>query len=346
MRFLSRVAVAALLAAALGCSANRGDRPAGLRGAGSTFISPAMVQWAVYFERREGGCKVEYRGVGSEGGVRALTQKKVDFGRTDAPMTDAQMAEARAGGGDVVHVPLALGAVVAAYNLDGVKDPLRFTGPVLADIFLGKIKKWNDDALRTLNPNVPLPDAEIRVERRRDGSGTTYIWTEYLSKVSPEWKQRVGPGTEVAWPTGDAEAGNDGVARRVRETPHSIGYVELSHAYREDLAFGLVQNRAGEFVKAGIRSVTAAGNSLTDLPDDLRFSLTDAPGKDSYPVCATTWAVAYVNQPSGKGHELADFLAWVISDGQELAEGLFYARLPEPLVARAMKKVNQVRAGD
>jgi phosphate transport system substrate-binding protein len=285
--------------------------PSALVGKGSTFVYPLMVQWTNAYAKTEQGCKVEYAAVGSGSGIRGIIENSVDFACTDGPLTEKQLAEARAAGGDVVHIPLVLGAVVPAYNLGAVAEPLRFSGPVLADIYLGKIKKWNDRAIKELNPKVAdrLPDAEIVVVHRSDGSGTTYIWTDYLAKVSKEWAEKVGVGVEVRWPVGVAEAGNEGVADRVDKTPASIGYVELTYALRRDLAFGLVQNRENEFVRAGPRSIRrAAANGLKDIPEDLRYSLTNAPGKGSYPVCGTTWAIVRVNPPAGKGHQLLDFL--------------------------------------
>jgi len=305
-----------------------------------------MVQWASEYERTEGGCKVSYRSLGSDGGVKFILERKVDFGCTDGPMTDEELAKARAGYADIVHVPLVLGAVVPAYNLAEVKDPLRFSGTVLADIFLGKIKRWNDRQLQELNPGVNLPDKEIRLVHRLDGSGTTYIWSDYLSKVSPEWRKGPGTATELAWPTGAAESGNEGVATYIKQNSGTLGYVELAYAYRLELSFGLVQNREGEFTKASLESVkTAAHNALTIIPSDLRFSITDASGKDSYPICGTTWAVVYRKQTADKGKELVAFLRWVLGEGQENAETFFYAKLPDSLIALAREKIDLIEVG-
>jgi phosphate transport system substrate-binding protein len=346
MRPLSGIAVLGALAAMVGCSGTSTDKSSDLRGAGSTFVYPLMVLWANDYDGKEGGCKVEYHAWGSQGGIDYIMAKKGDFGCSDAPMTEEELAKVRAAGGDIVHVPLVLGAVVPAYHLTEVTEPLRFSGPVLADIYLGKVKKWNDEPLRKLNPGVNLPDKEIVVVHRLDGSGTTDIWTDYLSKVSPEWKKGPGGGTEVKWPTGKAESGNEGVSEYVRQHAGTIGYVELSYAHRKGLSFGLVQNREGEFVKASLPAVTAAADSaLKDIPDDLRYSLTNAAGKDSYPISGTTWALIYAQQPAGKGHQLVEFLRWVIDDGQERAEALFYARLPESLASRARKKLDQIQVG-
>jgi phosphate transport system substrate-binding protein len=346
MRRVFAITLLSVVAGSLGCSGHDVPSSGELEGAGSTFVYNVMSRWAHDYGQHPGGCKVSYRSWGSDAGIKAILDKKADFGCTDAPMTDEELAAARAAGGEVVHVPLVLGAVVPVYNLAEAKDPLRFTGPVLADIFLGKVKKWNDAALQALNHGVKLPDKEILVVHRRDGSGTTDIWTDYLSKVSPEWRKVPGRGLEVKWPVGQAESGNTGVAGYVKQNPGSLGYVELSYAHREDLPFGLVQNREGEFVKPRLQSIMAAADSaLKEIPDDLRYSLTDAPGKASYPVSGTTWALVYTRQPAGKGRQLVDFLGWVLGEGQEDAEQLLYARLPEGLAARAHAKLDQIQVG-
>jgi phosphate transport system substrate-binding protein len=314
-----------------------------IQGAGSTFIDPLMVQWSSQYEKTESGCRIGYRSVGSGRGIQSVMEKKVDFGCTDAPLTDEQIAQVRSAGGEVVHVPLVLGAVVPVYNLATAKTPVRFTGAVLADIFLGKIKKWNDKALHDLNPDIELPDREITVVHRSDGSGTTYIWADYLSKTNPDWKKTVGVGTQLKWPFGTAESGNDGVAANVQKTSAAIGYVELTYALRLDLAVGLVENQEKEFVKANLGSITkAAENALGKVPDDLRYSLTDAPGKGSYPITGTTWAIVYVGQTPKKGRQLVDFLNWATGDGQLHVHELLYARLPEPLAAKARNAISRI----
>jgi phosphate transport system substrate-binding protein len=340
------ITVLAILFTDLGCGSHTTNPSGELEGAGSTFVHSLMSKWAHEYANTPDGCKVTYHAWGSDGGIKFLLSKRGEFGCTDAPLTDAELEQARAAGGEVLHVPLVLGAVVPAYNLKEVREPLRFTGPVLADIFLGKIKKWNDAALQQLNPGLKLPDRDILVVRRNDGSGTTAIWTDYLSKVSPEWQKGPGQGLQVKWPVGQSEVGNDGVASYVKKNAGSIGYVELTYAYREDLAFGLVQNRDGEFVRASLETVTAAADhALTTIPDDLRYSLTDAPGKTSYPISGTTWALIYRHQPAGKGPELRNFLRWVINEGQQYAGELFYAQLPESLVTRANRKLEQIEMG-
>jgi phosphate transport system substrate-binding protein len=263
-------------------------------------------------------------------------------------MNDEGLARASAAGGPVLHVPLVMGGVVPIYKLDSVDQPLRFTGPVLADIFLGKITKWNDAVLSKLNPGVNLPDLQIVPVHRADGSGTTYIFTDYLSKVSPEgWGKGPGKGMEVKWP--DAGVGatkSDGMAGQVSRTNGSIGYVELLYAMRNKTKFGLVQNREGEFIEASLESVTAAaGEALVQIPDDLRFSITDAKGKASYPISGTTWAVVYIKQPPEKAKALADFFEWLTSagNGQALVKELHYASLPSNLTENVKKKLQQLR---
>ena len=329
--FVINLAVGAVLAAScVGCGGGGNKR---LNAGGSTFVYPMMSKWADEYKKAK-DVEVNYQSIGSGGGIQQMTAKTFDFGGTDGPMNDEQVKKCREQGSEPLHIPLVMGAVVPAYNLTEVKETLRFSGPLLADIFLGNVKKWNDKAIKELNPKVAdqLPDKEIVVVHRSDGSGTTYVWVDYLAKVSPEWSKKVGVGTDLSWPVGVAAAGNGGVAKKVKETPGSIGYVELSYAFRLDLKMGLVRNRENEFVRAGLESVrTAADNGLTNVPDDLRLSLTDAPGKGSYPICGTTWAMVYVNQRTDKGRRLLDFLYWAVDSGQDEADLLLYVRMPESL---------------
>jgi phosphate ABC transporter phosphate-binding protein len=334
---------ACLAVGSTGC--NRHNLPEQVTGAGSTFVNPLMVRWTAEYKRVEGE-DIAYRSLGSTGGILWMTEKKADFGCTDAPMTDAQLAKARKVGGDVVHVPLVLGAVVPVYNLQGTKGALRFSGALLADIYLGKVTRWNEPALVALNPDVGLPDAPITVVHRADGSGTTYIWTDYLSKVSATWQKKVGAGQDPEWPVGVKQNGNEGVAEAVKKTPGSIGYVELSYMHQYDLTAGLVQNHAQEYVRATLDSITAAGDELGEIPDDLRFSLTDPPGKAAYPICGATWAVLFVQQPSGRGAKVVDFLRWTLHDGQGFAREQLYAPLPAAFVQRAQKKLDLVATGN
>jgi phosphate transport system substrate-binding protein len=316
-----------------------------LNAGGATFIFPMMSKWSSVYDK-EKGVKVNYQSIGSGGGIQQMTAKTFDFGCTDAPMNDEQLKKAAEVDGEVVHIPLAMGGDVPAYNLPGIEEPLKFTGPVLADIFLGKIKKWNDPALAALNGGVNLPDQEIAVVHRSEGSGTTYIWVDYLSKVSEEWKEKVGVGTSVKWPTGVGQKGNEGVAGYITRSPGSIGYIELIYAKPNNIKFGSVKNKEGAFVLASLESVTAAAkNALKVIPSDLRYSITDPEGKDSYPISGTNWAVLYVKQPPEKGKAIVDFLRWVTHEGQEYTAALQYARLPEGLVKLLEQKLDQVNVG-
>jgi len=341
-RSLRSVFVAAAFVIAMGMSVSRADDPR-LNAGGSTFVYPMMSKWASEYNKAT-RVQVNYQSIGSGGGIQQMTVKTFDFGCSDGPMNDEQLGKARETGGEVAHIPLVMGAVVPAYNLPDIKEPLKFSGPVLADIFLGKITRWNDKALMALNPGVALPDQDIDVIHRSDGSGTSYIWTDYLSKVSAEWKAKVGTATSVNWPMGEGQKGNEGVAGQVRRMPGAIGYIELTYAMQSSIQFGSVQNRDGTFVKASLESVTAAANgALSAIPDDLRYSITNAPGKDSYPISGTIWAIMYVNQPAGKGQQVVDFLHWILHDGQRYAEALHYASLPQGLIDRADKKLAAVK---
>ena len=329
-RFLP-LALALLAAAALAKGVT-------LSGAGATFPYPLYAKYFSVYHKLT-GVRVNYQSIGSGGGIRQLFSGTVHFGASDAPLADAKLAEfERKFGTAVVHVPTALGAVVPIYNLPGVREPVRFSGPVLADIFLGKIRKWSDPALAALNPGVKLPPLPITVVRRSDGSGTTYIWTEYLAKVSPEWKEKVGAGKSVAWPTGLGGKGNEGVAGLVRQTPGAIGYAELVYAVQNKIAYGAVQNRAGRFVRADLASLRAAAE-LDDFPADARVSLTDTPAAEGYPIASFTWILVYRDldknravKSAAEAKALAELLDWIVHDGQHYNEALHYAALPEVAV--------------
>ncbi|MFL5245297.1 MAG: phosphate ABC transporter substrate-binding protein PstS [Gemmataceae bacterium] len=337
------IAMGVVLLFQFGCGG--GNEKPRLNGAGSTFVYPMMSKWASEYDKAK-GVEVNYQSIGSGGGIQQMTAKTVDFGCTDGPMNEEQLKKAKETGGDVVHIPLVMGAVVPAYNLDDVKEPLTFSGPVLADIYLGKIKKWNDKALQDLNPKASLPNKEIAVVHRSDGSGTTYIWVDYLSKVSPEWKKKVGVGTSVDWPCGEGAKGNEGVAGRVKSSSGSIGYIELIYALQTKIEYGQVVNKEGAAIKADLKSVTAASdNVLRNIPDDLRYSITNAEGKDSYPISGTVWAVVYENQPTKNGQAVVDFLRWITHEGQQYAEELHYAKLPKGLVERLDKKLDSIKVG-
>jgi phosphate transport system substrate-binding protein len=309
-----------------------------LNGAGATFPYPL---YAKYFEAyyRLTGVRVNYQSIGSGGGVRQLFAQTVHFGASDAPLSDAKVkAFEEKFGTEPVHVPTALGAVVPIYNLPGVTARLRFTGPLLAEIFLGKVRMWNDPKIAAVNPGVKLPPFPITVVHRSDGSGTTYIWTEYLAKVSPKWREKVGFGKSVAWPTGLGGKGNEGVAGLVRQTPGSVGYAELIYAIQNKIPFGAVKNRAGKFVVASLETVKAAAD-IKDLPRDTRVSLTDTPAPEGYPITSMTWILVYQEMAKNRAvkskaeaEALAKLLWWIVHDGQKYNEPLHYARLPEVVV--------------
>jgi phosphate ABC transporter phosphate-binding protein len=321
----------------------------GLSGAGSSFVKPIMDRWVKEYGTAKGG-KVNYQAQGSTAGIKAMIEKAVDFGATDAYLTEEQLAKARdaKGGGTVVHIPLVMGGIVPTYNLEGLKDPLNFTGEVLAEIYLGKITMWNDAKVQAINPGAALPDKKIAVCYRADGSGSTNIFTEYLSKVSPDFKKDVGSGTKVKWPVGGGENGTSGVAGFVSKTPNSIGYVELTYAILNKIPYGKVKNKAGKFVEASLESVREAAAETfkeKEPPEDLRFSITDAPGEKSYPLAGTTWAVCYASQPAGTAASLVGFFSWVIHDGQKYASGLHYAPLPDELVKKIDAKLKTIHSG-
>ncbi|MCC7007500.1 MAG: phosphate ABC transporter substrate-binding protein PstS [Acidobacteria bacterium] len=310
-----------------------------INGAGATFPYPLYSKWFSEYNKIAPNVLINYQSIGSGGGIRQLTNQTVFFGATDGPMTDEQLLAAP---GRVLHFPTALGAVVPAYNLPGISHELTFTGAVLADIFLGKIAKWNDAAIRTLNPGVALPPTDITVVHRSDGSGTTYVWVDYLSKVSPEWKKRVGTATAVNWPVGLGGKGNEGVAGLVKQTPGAIGYMEPVYATQNKLAFGAVQNAAGVPVRASAPSVTAAA-AVAKMPADFRVSITNAPGKDAYPIASFTWLLLFESPKDRvQANAMVDFMRWALTDGQKFAAGLGYAPLPTAVVAlelEALKKI-------
>ncbi|MGH2427137.1 MAG: phosphate ABC transporter substrate-binding protein PstS [bacterium] len=311
-----------------------------LNGAGATFPFPLYSKWSqVYAEEK--GVHINYQSIGSGGGIRQFIAKTVDFGATDGPMTDEQIAQS---GGRVLHIPMVAGAVVPVYNLPGVGQGLNFTPDVLADIFLGRITKWDDPRLSRLNPKANLPGTDIVVVHRSDGSGTTAIWVNYLSKVSPMWKARVGEGTSVNWPTGLGGRGNEGVAGLVRQTPNTLGYVELAYALTNKMTFGSVRNKAGQFVRPTLSSTTKAmDGALKNIPDDFRVFFTNPDGKDAYPVAGFTWILINAEQADAvKGKALTEFLWWAIHDGQKYAPTLLYAPLPKSLVTRVERTLKSV----
>jgi len=312
-----------------------------LNGAGATFPYPMYSKWFSEYHKLHPDIQMNYQSIGSGGGIRQVIAGTVDFGASDGPMTDDQLKEAKL---KILHLPTVLGADVPAYNVPGVSTELKFTPEVLSGIFLGKITKWNDKAIASGNPGVSLPDKEIIVVHRSDGSGTTYIWTDYLSKVSPDWQSLVGKGTSVKWPIGLGGKGNEGVAGMIRQLPGSIGYVELIYAVQNNISYGSVKNAAGNFVKASLDSVTAAAASSPKMPADFRASITNAPGKDAYPISSFTWLlIPAQSKDAAKGKILADFLNWMMDNGQKMTAELTYAPLPENVASKVRDEIKQVR---
>jgi phosphate transport system substrate-binding protein len=336
----SRFALAAL-ACTMALGVGAAAQTTQINGAGATFPYPVYSKWFSEYNKLHPNVQINYQSIGSGGGIRQLTAQTVFFGATDGPMTQEQLLGAP---GKVMHLPMVLGADVPVYNLPGVGE-LKFTGTVLADIFLGKITKWNDPALVTLNAGAKLPATDITVVHRSDGSGTTYIWVDFLAKASPEWKKRVGVATSVNWPTGVGGKGNEGVAGLVQQVPGSIGYVELIYALQNKIAYGSVQNLAGEFVKASVASVTAAAaGAAQKMPADFRVSITNAEGKGSYPVSSFTWLLLYEN-PKDKAQSkiMVDFVKWALSDGQKYCAELGYAPLPAEVVKMELAALAKIR---
>jgi phosphate transport system substrate-binding protein len=316
-----------------------------LNGAGATFPYPIYSKWFNEYHNQHSDIQINYQSIGSGGGIRQVTEGTVDFGASDMPMTDAQLAEAQAKlKTKVINLPTVLGAVVPAYNIPGVSGEVKFTPDALAEIFLGKITKWNDKAITSVNPGTNFPDKDIIVVHRSDGSGTTFIWTDYLSKVSSDWKSEVGSGTSVKWPIGLGGKGNEGVAGSIRQLQGSIGYVELIYALQNKIPFGSVRNAAGVFLKASLQGVTAAAASAPKMPADFRVSITDAPGKDAYPISSFTWLlIPQQSKDAAKGKILADFLKWMVRDGQKMTNALSYASLPQNVVQKEEETIKQIK---
>jgi phosphate transport system substrate-binding protein len=329
-------AAIALLATALSAQTLK------INGAGATFPNPIYTKWFDQYHNMHSNVEINYQSIGSGGGIRQLSAGTVFFGASDGPMTNDQITAA---GFRIIHLPTVLGGVVPVYNVPEISAELKFTGPVLADIFLGKITKWNDAAIRATNPGVNLPNAEITVVHRSDGSGTSYIWCDYLSKVSPEYRKTVGVATSVNWPAGVGAKGNEGVAGLVKQTPGSIGYVELIYALQNKISFGAVQNLAGEWVRASTETVSnAASAAAKSMPADFRVSIANAPGHNVYPISSFTWLLL---QESSKdvvrSKTMVDFMRWALTDGQQFAPQLGYAPLPKEVVALEMEALKKVR---
>jgi phosphate transport system substrate-binding protein len=311
-----------------------------LNGAGATFPYPIYSKWFSEYNKLHSDVQINYQSIGSGGGIRQVLNGTVDFGASDGPMSDEQLKQSKI---KILHIPTVLGAVVPAYNVPGVTEEIKFTPEILAGIYLNKIAKWNDPAIASANPGVKLPDEGIIVIYRSDGSGTTYIFTDYLSKVSKDWASAVGKGTSVKWPNGVGGKGNEGVAGQVRQLKGSIGYVELIYAVQNKISYGAVKNAAGNFVKATLEGVTEAAASAPSMPADFRVSITNAPGKTAYPISSFTWLlIPEQSKDPKKGKILADFLNWMVTDGQTMATQLSYAPLPASVVEKVKVAIKQV----
>jgi len=313
-----------------------------INGAGATFPYPIYSKWFDEYHKLHPELEFNYQSIGSGGGIRQVLAGTVDFGATDGPMTDDQLKQAKT---KILHFPTVLGAVVPTYNIPGVAQDLNFTPDTLAGIYLGKITNWNDKAIASANPGVKLPDMDIIVVHRSDGSGTTYIWVDYLSKISEEWKTKVGKNTSVNWPVGLGGKGNEGVSGLVKQQPGAIGYVELIYALQNHMPFGKVRNSAGVFVKADLASVTAAAaGAAKSMPEDFRVSITDAPGKAAYPISSFTWLLVPTKiQDPAKEKAIVGFLHWMLTGGQGLVEALDYAKLPKEVVTKETKAISMVK---
>ena len=341
MIIFKRVAMLALLLG-LGSAAWAQGDPMLVNGAGATFPYPIYSKWFDEYHKLNPSIQINYQSIGSGGGIRQLLAGTVDFGASDGPMTDEQLGQAKV---KVLHFPTVLGADVPTYNIPGVTQELRFTPDALAGIFLGKITKWNDPAITAPNAGVKLPANDIVVVHRSDGSGTSYIWTDYLSKVSEEWKAKVGKGTSVNWPVGLGGKGNEGVAGLVKQTPNSIGYVELIYAIQNNQPYGWVRNSSGTFIKADLASVTAAAaGTAKSMPDDFRVSITDPAGKNAYPIASFTWLLVPEKISDGaKKKAIVDFVRWMLKDGQKFAEPLAYAQIPKEVIEKEMKAIERIQ---
>ena len=320
------------------------DAQTQITGAGATFPYPMYSKWFDAYHKMHPAIQINYQSIGSGGGIRQVTEGTVDFGASDGPMTDEQLAAFRSKrGSDILHFPTVMGAVVPVYNLSGVSAALRFTPDVLAGMFIGTITKWNDKAIAAANPGVSLPATDIVVVHRSDGSGTSFVWTDYLSKVSADWKSKVGANTSVNWPVGLGGKGNEGVSGLVKQTNGAVGYVELIYAEQSKIAYGSVRNAAGEYVNASLESVSAAAASAK-MPDDFRVSITNAPGKAAYPIASFTWLLVptKIADPA-KQRAITDFLKWMLTDGQKMASALTYAPLPKAVVDMELKAIAAVK---
>jgi phosphate transport system substrate-binding protein len=349
-RFISLIAIAAVCSVLAGCgestapsgeSADSGGQVL-INGAGATFPYPVYSKWFSEYRRKHPSIQINYQSIGSGGGIRQVLEGTVDFGATDQPMTEEQQQQAKV---KILHFPTVLGAVVPAYNIPGVDQELSFTPEALAGIFLGQIKKWDHPELAKSNPGVKLPATDVVVVHRSDGSGTTFVWTDYLSKISPEWKSKVGASTSVSWPVGLGGKGNEGVTGLIKQTPSSIGYVELIYAVQNKITYGKVRNSEGNFVKPHLTTVTAAAaGAAKQMPEDFRVSITNAPGAEAYPISSFTWLLIPSQiADARKKQVLTDFLQWMLTEGQTLAEELSYAKLPPEVIEMEKKAIGAIQ---
>jgi len=311
-----------------------------LNGAGATFPYPIYSKWFSEYNKLHSDVQINYQSIGSGGGIRQVLNGTVDFGASDGPMSDEQLKQAKI---KILHIPTVMGAVVPAYNVPGVTGEIKFTPEALAGIFLGKIQKWNDPAIAKSNPDVKLPDQPIIVIYRADGSGTTFIFTDYLSKVSKDWESVVGKGTSVKWPVGIGGKGNEGVAGQIRQSPGAIGYVELIYALQNKITYGSMRNAAGNFIKASLDGVTEAAATAKSMPPDFRVSITNAPGKNAYPISSFTWLlIPQQSKDAQKGKIIVDFLNWMVTDGQKMTAQLSYASLPDTVAEKVKAAIKQI----
>src|SRR6204780_381002 len=338
---MRKTLVVLFLLFALTATAGAQSSPMLLNAAGATFPYPIYSKWFDVYHTAHPNIQINYQSIGSGGGIRQLLAGTVDFGASDGPMSDDQLAQAKF---KILHFPTVLGAVIPTYNVTGVSTDLNFTQKALAGIYLGTITKWNDPEITKANPGVKLPGEDIVVVHRSDGSGTSYIFTDFLSKASDDWKNKVGKGTSVNWPVGLGGKGNEGVSGLVKQTPNSIGYIELIYAVQNNIPYGKVQNAAGKFVKADLAGVTAAAASMKDMPEDFRVSITDAPGAASYPISSFPWLLIPATiSDAAKRDAIKDFLKWMLVDGQKFNEGLTYAQLPKSVVTKETKAISLIQ---
>jgi phosphate transport system substrate-binding protein len=338
---MRKTLVVLFLLFAVTATAGAQSSPLLLNAAGATFPYPIYSKWFDVYHTAHPNIQINYQSIGSGGGIRQLQAGTVDFGASDGPMSDDQLAQSKF---KILHFPTVLGAVIPTYNIAGVSNDLNFTQKALAGIYLGTITKWNDPEIAKANPGVKLPGEDIVVVHRSDGSGTSYIFTDFLSKASDDWKNKVGKGTSVNWPVGLGGKGNEGVAGLVKQTPNAIGYIELIYAVQNNIPYGKVQNAAGKFVKADLAGVTAAAASMKDMPEDFRVSITNAPGATSYPISSFTWLLIPAQiSDAGKRDAIKDFLKWMLVDGQKYNEGLSYAQLPKAVISKETKAISLIQ---